>query len=156
MRPGQGSDRAAVGSLREELRPLLPGEVATGRLPRFPQPRGGIGVEEHDAAVANGAISRGDLAFRPEGHAHDRALLDRQRRGSEPLPPGVEEYHAAYVAAAEEISRGDLVLRPEGHAPDIALLDLQRRGSEPLASGVEEHHAAAADAAISRGDLALR
>ena len=101
------------------------------------------------------AISRGDLALRPEGHARDIALLDLQRRGSEPLATGVEEHHAA-AAAAAAISRGDLALRPEGHARDMALLDLQRRGSEPLAPGVEEHHAAAAAAAISRGDLALR
>ena len=44
-------------------------------------------------------ISRGDLALRPEGHARDLALLDLQRRGSEPLAPGVEEHHAAAVRA---------------------------------------------------------
>src|SRR5208282_99284 len=93
MGPGQGSDRAAVGSLGEVLSPLLPREVATGCLPRLPPPRGGIGVEEHHAAADDDAgISRGDLALRPEGHARDIALLDRQRRGSEPLATGVEEY----------------------------------------------------------------
>src|SRR5271157_1238250 len=162
MRPGQEADRAAVEGLGEVARPLEPREVAVGRLPRLPQPRGGNGVEEHHAAdAAADAISRGDPALRPEGHAPDPALLDLQRRGSEPLAPGVEDHHAAAEAeaeAADAISRGDLALRPEGHAPDIALLDLQRRGSEPLALGVEEHHAAAVDAAaaITRGDLALR
>ena len=104
------------------------------------------------------AISRGDLALRPEGHAPDKALLDLQRRGSEPLAQGVEEHHAADAADVDDISRGDLALRPEGHARDLALLDLQRRRSEPLAPGVEEHHAAdaAVEVAISRGDLALR
>ena len=90
--------------------------------------------------AAADAISRGDLALRPEGHAPDTALLDLQRRGSEPLATGVEEHHAA--DAADEVLRG-----------------LQRHGSEPLATGVEEHYAADADAAedaISRGDLALR
>ncbi len=103
--------------------------------------------------------SHGDPALRPEGHARDRALLDLQRLGSEPLAPGVEEHHAADAVGVEAvISRGELALRPEGHALDPALLDhLQRRGSEPLAPGVEEHHAAATvAAAISRGELALR
>ena len=70
---------------------------------------------------AAAAISRGDLALRPEGHARDIALLDLQRRGSEPLAPGVEEHHAA-AAADAAISRGDLALRPEGHAPDMPSL----------------------------------
>src|SRR5271157_4649793 len=124
MRPGHGSDRAAVGGLGEVPRPLEPRQVAIGRLPRLPPPRGGIGVEEHHDDGA--AISRGDLALGPEGHAVDRALLDLQRRGAEPLPTRVEEHHAADGAA---ISRGDLALGPEGHTGDIALLDLQRRGA---------------------------
>ena len=72
-------------------------------------------------------ISRGDLALRPEGHALDPALLDLQRRGSEPLATGVEDHHAVDAADAGAISRGDLALRPEGHATNTALLDLQRR-----------------------------
>ena len=78
------------------------------------------GVEEHHAAAAVEAISRGDPALRPEGHAHDLAL-DLQRRGSEPLATGVEEHHHA----ADAISRGDLALRSEGHARDRALGDVE-------------------------------
>ena len=76
------------------------------------------------------AISGGDPALGPEGHARNPALLDLQRR-VQPLPARVEEDHAA-AAAAAAISGGDPAVGPEGHARNPALLDLQRREPQPL------------------------
>ena len=164
-RPGRREHHAAAAAAHIPRRSCPPGPKATlltspsltsSGSGRSRSPRASKSTTPPRAADA--AISRGDLALRPEGHAPDIALLDLQRRGSEPLAPGVEEHHAAAADAARHIPRRSVPSGPEGHARDIALLDLQRRGSEPLPPGVEEHHAAAAaaDAAISRGDLALR
>ena len=106
--------------------------------------RSPLGVEEHhaadgaDAAPYPAAIG----ALRPEGHARDIALLDLQRRGSEPLAPARRRAPRRRRVAATRYPAAMVPLRPEGHARDAALLDLHRRGSEPLAPRVEEHHAA--------------
>src|SRR5512142_907225 len=86
VRPGEGTDRAAVRGVGEELPPLPPREVAVGDLPRLGPPGGGITIEQHHAAAAAALVSRGDGAPGAEGHAPDTALHDRDRVGPEPLP----------------------------------------------------------------------
>ena len=83
-------------------------------------------VEDDNAAGADAVVvTDGDPALRAEGHAHDGALVDRQRRPTGPFPARVEDHHAAAVGAAavdaEGVTGGDAALWAEGYAPDAAL-----------------------------------
>src|SRR5512142_3150898 len=117
VRPGEGTDRAAVGGIGEELPPLPPREVAVGDLPRLGPPGGGITIEPHYAAVdAAVLVSRGAGAPRAEGHARDTALLDLDRVGPQPLPLGVEQHHTADAAVAALVSPPAAAPRAAGPA----------------------------------------
>ena len=77
---------------------MTPPSLTSSGAGRSRSPRASKSTTPPTSPPAADAISRGDLALRPEGHAPDIALLDLQRRGSEPLAPGVEEHHAADAA----------------------------------------------------------
>ena len=115
--------------------------------------------EHHAAAVAATPYPAAICALRPEGHARDIALLDLQRRGSEPLAPGVEEHHAAADAGARRhIPRRSCppARRPRSlTSPSLTSSGVGRSRSPRASKSTTPPRAAAADA-ISRGDLALR